>query len=418
MKKSCIIFGIILLFSACNENIFTKKIVIKGKIGTVKQMSSVRVKAEGSLLNLSDAARVLVCYGNKYELVDINEGAFSVKAPQGSATCLVFLNKENQYIGNLFSGGMNVLPLVNMNNATTIDLSLLTADSTRILPTNDPVGSVIRLSTAEIAFLQSVGAYYQTLSKNLDMDNDNSPDILDGDQIRINSIVNMQAGIYGTDKSAPEMKNPENFTVNYGLRIAGDISMYDKDFTVSLKNPTDNSAFQLQWDPIKADPSLLQNPSTSEFILIFNRNSGAQSGGNAAFENGTYNFKLNNNQQYSFMFSNVSMQNHMMIIRPVLHADADGFITHITYDFVFPDGSAANPESLIQGYIRTQLNDNNSQLYEGHPLYGTFSASDNYDYYSEKITRKVSLNSVVQCNFAYIDILGNEYEFSWRKNNQ
>lgn len=110
------------------------------------------------------------------------------------------------------------------------------------------------------------------------------------------------------------------------------------------------------------------------------------------------------------------MQNHMMIIKPTFHTDKNGYISKISYEFIFSDGTPANPHNLIQGYIRTQINDNASQLYEGHPLYGTFTVSDDYDYYNEVINEGILLSLVNQCNFAYIDILGNEYEFSWRKN--
>ena len=108
------------------------------------------------------------------------------------------------------------------------------------------------------------------------------------------------------------------------------------------------------------------------------------------------------------------MQNYMMIIKPIVHTDNNGYITKISYEFVFPDGTTANPRNLIQGYIRTQINDHTyNQLYEGHRLYGTFSAGENYDYYNETIPKKIKLADVNGFNFAFIDILGNEYGYSW-----
>jgi len=132
------------------------------------------------------------------------------------------------------------------------------------------------------------------------------------------------------------------------------------------------------------------------------------------FANGVYTFQLNKDRQYTFNFANINMQNYMMIIKPTIHTDNNGYITKFSYEFVFPDGTTANPHNLIQGYIRSQLGGySNGQLYEGHHLYGTFSADEDYDYYNETLSKKIRLADVSQCNFAYIDILGNEYEYSW-----
>jgi len=421
MKKvACFLFAIILL-SGCEElsSLFEKKITIKGKISSASKVLTNRVKSSANSLSLADARKVLAYYGNKYSLANINNGSFSISVPEGCATCLVFLDDDNQYIGNLFAGGLNVLPLVGLGSTTNIDLSTLTLDGTRVIPSNDPVGSTIQISDEEISFMQAVGAYYLTLSKNLDMDNDGSPDVVDGDQIRVNSIVNMFAGAFGTDSKQAAMIDPINFIVNYGIRIAGDVKMYDINYNASLTTEATQGSITLNWDPIKADPSLLKNNSVNEFILVFQQNN-PQAGSNAPntlpFADGIYTFRLTDNRQYTFSFSNIDMQNHMMIIKPTFHTDKNGYISKISYEFIFSDGTPANPHNLIQGYIRTQINDNASQLYEGHPLYGTFTVSDDYDYYNEVINEGILLSLVNQCNFAYIDILGNEYEFSWRKN--
>lgn len=384
-------------------------IVIKGQIASPSKTTAQRVKSTAP--TLADAAKVLVFYGNKYELFNITNGAFTSQAPMGSATCLVFLDANNRYIGNLFAGGINVLPLVNLasGDKTVIDLSSLTLSGTNVIPANDPIGSAIHLTTQELDFLTNVGAYYQTLSKNVDMDNDNSPDILDGDQIRVNSIINMRVGSFGTDTKKPVMLATDKFVLNTGLRIAGDIKMWDKNFTTSLSSPALRATINLS-------QAQDMNPGSNinEFIYIFNQNSTPQMHGDMPFSNGVYTFQLNKDRKYTFNFANINMQNYMMIIKPTVHTDKNGYITKFTYEFMFPDGTTANPHNLIQGYIRSQINSfNYTQLYEGHHLYGTFSADEDYDYYNETISKKIRLSDVSQCNFAFIDILGNEYEYGW-----
>lgn len=419
MKKITVIFIALLILTSCEglADLFQKKITISGKISSGSKVSANHVKSSANAFTLADATKVLAYYGNKYSLTTINKGSFSIQVPDGSATCLVFLTDNNQFIGNLFAGGLNVLPLVGLGSTTSIDLSTLSLEGTRVIPANDPIGSSIQISAKEVEFMQSVSAYYQTLSKNLDMDNDGSPDVVDGDQVRVNSIINMICGSFGTDSKPAVMLDTAQFALNYGLRLAGSKSMYDKDYAVSLIYNNDNSSIPLQWDPLKADPNLLNSAFQTEYILIFQRSQSSQTEGASPFKDGVYNFKLSSKHQYNFNFSNINMKNHMMMIKPTLHRDKDGYISKISYDFIFPDGSAANPHNLIQGYIRSQLvGANYSQLYQGHPLYGTFTADDNYDYYNETLTKKIKLADINTVNFAYIDILGNEYSFNWTLN--
>ena len=417
MKKLALFLVTLFLLSSCDglSDIFQSKITIKGKLSTSKNINGSHMKSSGSL-TLADATKVLAYYGNKYTMATIKNGSFSIQVPEGSATCLVFLDADNQFIGNLFAGGLNVLPLVGLGDVSSIDLSNLTLDGTRVIPSNDPIGSTIQISEQEIAFMQSVSAYYQTLSKNLDMDNDSSPDVVDGDHIRVNSMVKMNVGTFGTDTKEPVLFDPTHYVMSYSMRIAGAKSMYDKEYTVSLTNTTDNFSIPLNWDPLAADPKLLTSPDQTEFILVFQRNQESQAFGNLPFPDGIYNFKLREGREYNFNFSNINMQNHLMIIKPTLHTDSEGYITTVTFEFVFPDRTTANPHNLIQGYIQTYIEGNPERLYWGHNLYGTFNAGDNYDYYNEKISPKVKLSDVESCNLNYIDILGNEYGFNWQKN--
>lgn len=408
MKKLVLLSVLVVfIFSGCGSSDNQKMIAIKGQISSPSKANGQRVKS--SAPTLADATKVLVFYGNKYDLATISNGSFTSQAPAGSAACLVFLDANNQFIGNLYAGGINVLPLVNMGSASSIDLSTLTLDGTRVIPANDPIGSTIQLTTQELNFLDNVGAYYQTLAKNIDMDNDNSPDIINGDQIRVNSVVNMRAGTFGTETKPVQMLSPANFVVNTAMRVAGDIGLFDKNYTATFSGPAaaPYSDIQISWS----------TQAQNEFIFMFQRMN--QPGGlgqypSYPFVDGVYSFQLNKNQLYTFNFSNINMQNYMMIIKPTIHTDNNGYITKISYEFVFPDGTQADPHNLIQGYIRTQIGNNTgTQLYEGHHLYGTFSAGENYDYYNETIGTKIKLSNVNQCNFAFIDILGNEYEYSW-----
>jgi len=48
----------------------------------------------------------------------------------------------------------------------------LTLDGTNVIPANDPIGDEINLTEEEIEWYKELGVYYESLSKNIDADND------------------------------------------------------------------------------------------------------------------------------------------------------------------------------------------------------------------------------------------------------
>ena len=118
-------------------------------------------------LSLSDAKKVLVFNSTSYKVFDIVNNSFTADAVSGTATAIAFLDANNQYIGCLTAGGLNVLPLVSLKDGdnTIIDLSTLTLDGTSVIPANNPLGNSILLNNEEIAWYKELGGYYESLSK-------------------------------------------------------------------------------------------------------------------------------------------------------------------------------------------------------------------------------------------------------------
>ena len=141
-----------------------KGILIKGTInGGTKGESSKDYPSKSA--SLTAATRVLVIYGDQSFISDIKDGSISINVPMGSATALIFVDANNQYIGNLSVSGLNILPLVNLSDGanTVIDLSSLTLAGTSVIPSNNPIGSQIMLSSADVAiqFHNNTGLLYQ-----------------------------------------------------------------------------------------------------------------------------------------------------------------------------------------------------------------------------------------------------------------
>ena len=241
MRNLCLIIAISIIIAGCGKNDDAEsnyaKIVIKGNISG-SNLKSTGLKSTGAL-SLSDAKKVLVFNSTGYELFNIKDSAFTAKAMSGTATALAFLDADNKYIGALCAGGLNVLPLVSLKDGdnTVIDLSNLTLDGTRVLPANNPIGNEISLNEEEIAWYKELGAYYESLSKNIDADNDGVPDILDKKEFNISTIFDIYCGSWGLNDTPPQINDADHFFINYAMRIAGGKALIPSNENIVLSGP-------------------------------------------------------------------------------------------------------------------------------------------------------------------------------------
>ena len=221
----------IALFSCDKDYVRIEKIRIRGKISTgAMNVPAISTRAPNEGYSLADANKVLIFYGNEYDMVEIkNDGSFSGRAPLGSASCLVFLTSDNQFVGNLFAGGCHLLPLVAMDkNVTSIDLSTLSLSGSRVIPANDPIGTTIMLTDKELAFLTQVDKYYEALASNIDMNKDGRPDVQDGKRIELYQNYDFRGGIVGTMNSNPYVNSGTEINLNqYGIHLNGPNSILD-----------------------------------------------------------------------------------------------------------------------------------------------------------------------------------------------
>ena len=139
MKKMFILLFPALLFCSCEslfqdiDYLFLDKVVLKGKISNTKASSPLQKAPSDNEFTLADAAKVMVFYGNQYQIIEIkSDGSFSGKVPLGNSTLVTFLTGDNQFIGNLYTGGLNFLPLQGLDEEIDlIDFSTLTLDNKR-----------------------------------------------------------------------------------------------------------------------------------------------------------------------------------------------------------------------------------------------------------------------------------------------
>ncbi|GEM_PF-595543 len=415
-----VIFACILLFvvAGCNEDsnffetLFSKKVKISGKIDRSKSGSSDNQKNTDNDYTLDQAEKVLIFYGRKYDLVNIrNDGSFSGRAPLGSATAVAFLTENNEFIGNLFVGGINFLPLVSDNGELSeIDLEELTLDGDRVIPANDPLGSQIILSEAELEFMNEVGAYYRSLSKNIDMNNNITPDVMEHGIIDITICSNFFAGKFGVNNSAAELGSFDASSINYTIFMEGPIewiSSSDNSIPENayISGPADDPCTDLR----NAGNSYSNN---SNFKVNFAR--GLNDGVFLPFPAGIYTLHIDN-QEFTFYYSNLNTFNYWVLAIPTLITNSENQVTHIQLHYQFPDGTEIDPQRLLSTGISIDISGENynnilSQLYESGD-----GSDPEYDYHNIELETPISLDDIQSVRIGYGDLFGNECGNSWGK---
>ncbi len=221
MKTQWLILISCILVTSCIKNNFdVDRILIKGKLEAGNKSKSASPGLKGVASDLLDAKKVLVFYGNRYDLAEVSDGSFSVNAETGKLTALVFHDGSNRYIGNIFAGGLNMLPLGNVDESVTaIDLNTLTLDGTSVIPSHDPIGEEIDITNEEAIRYRELGTYYESLAKNIDANNDGVPDILNKKEIRINSQFRIFGGSWGVNNTPASLFDVSQLRINYAVRI-------------------------------------------------------------------------------------------------------------------------------------------------------------------------------------------------------
>jgi len=418
MKKVIFLVVIFLFVFGCRKhddnefgnsnNSGNSVIKIKGKISATAKISGNSLKS-GNLLSLADAKKVLIFNGNRYNLVDIVNGSFVANGSMGTATVLVFLDTNNKYIGNLYAGGLNVLPLDSLKDGknTTIDLTTLTLSGTSVIPAHNPLGDEIRITDTEINCLKEASGYYESLSKNIDANNDGVPDILSSTQIYVSTLFAIFVGKWGINTTPPAMVAIDNFYINYTLFMTGASGLSIPNGNIVLSGPDGDP-----YNDIASNGSF----SNNGFVATFKRETRAPDGAPwgstfLPFKGGVYTLTLGGNQIYTLNYTNIGSTGNLVLITPTLHTNSDGKLTSISLAYKLSNGSTINPSSILT-QVTMQGNDVNYNL--------VFDTSDsgltnNTGYDSYLFKTPVDISAMGQLGIFYVDILGNTYNIIWHK---
>jgi len=410
MKISGLLPLLVLIIFGCSKeenNPGAETILIKGKL-----TSSAKGFAEskGTLVDILDSKKVMIFYGNRYDLAEITDGTFSADAEVGGATALVFLDGSNRFIGNLFAGGLNILPLNKLEDGRIeIDLQNLTLEGTRVIPSHDPIGDEINISEEEAVRYREIGAYYESLAKNIDADNDGVPDILNKKDLRITSHFSVTGGKWGINNTAPMQFDALNLIINYQVRIEGNISLAPTSgLQVKFEGPSDGPYTDISQNRYVADKDC--------FIAFFRRESQQQQGnGGLPFRKGTYTFSIEN-QSFTLNYSNIDAKYYLVIASPTLHTDNEGKITSVTVEYKLPNNSIVDPEDFVT-ILQLQFQKKDGSRLEMGALYEAVETNRRIkDIKNITLDTPFPLSDLSGLSVNYNDFLGNEYDVTWRDN--
>jgi len=399
------------LMIGCNKDINSgaNGITIKGTISAGLR-SGAQLRSANSL---ADGTKILVFNSSGgYNLFNFSDSSFAVNAMQGTAAALAFLGADNTFIGCLQAGGLNVLPLVSLKDGdkTVIDLSHLTLDGTNVIPSNNPIGNEINLNPQEIERYRQFGAFFKSLSQNLDADGDGKPDVLDKKALYVSTIYDIYCGMWGLNNTPPQIIDSSRLFVNYTLRLWGEKAIMPNNKEVTISGP--------EGAPYTDVEKAYYSTAPDGFITFFRRPGIAPSGypfGSAflPFGDGKYSIRLDD-KSYSLLYSKVDAMYFFVLALPTVHTNDKNEITSISVEYKDINGEVINPENFIY-QTSVQLNNENFQLEQIGTLWENPEAKSNTELYNFVPKKSINLSQLTGINVGYLDLVGNAYNISFRK---
>lgn len=440
MKKMFILLFPALLFCSCEslfqdiDYLFLDKVVLKGKISNTKASSPLQRAPSDNEFTLADAAKVMVFYGNQYQIFEINsDGSFSGKVPLGNSTLVTFLTGDNHFIGNLYTGGLNFLPLQGLDEKIDlIDFSTLTLDNKRVIPENDPVGKSIKLTEAELSFMKEVGKFYESMAKNIDMNNNKIPDLYEDITIFLSTSRQFYGGKCGIkgEKEA-QITGTYDLKGTNSLKIEGYVEWFSEKIKGISKNATLTGPAVTPYNDIinTSNKEFDDNePDKESYYVDFARQN------NDLFETGTYTLHIDK-QDFSFdYYFDLNMKDFWVFAAPTLVVDSKGYVTEAEIEYQLKDGRKVKPERVLSSSISLTINvfsyDSSMDVYDSWSTSGNGKPGEeaiveivrrnalenlrkNYNHYKIKFPKPIKLSNIESVGTAYLDMFNNSAGNNW-----
>lgn len=433
MKILSILLTSALLLSGCQsliddiDYLFLEKVSLKGKISRAQQVSGMsKVSPAPNQYTLADATKVMIFYGNEYVLTDIeSNGQFSKRVPVGNSTVVAFLTKNNEFIGNLYTGGLNFLPLSGLDeDVKEIDLSTLTLDGKRIIPANDPIGKTIMLNEGEIDFMKEIGIYYENLARNIDMDMDGTPDILKEKELSFSIRKSFEAGKFGIQGTTEPMifSNGDIIGSDY-IMLFGRTSWFS-----NTKDPSILQKAKLT-GPLHNPHSDIRQSGNNSYSMKTRYELGFERTNQNTFSSGDYDFQIDNTTFTFSYFFDMNLKNFWVYTVPTLYLNSANEVTSVSYIYRLPDGREVDPRKVLSSSIGLMFNvkrlESNMKAYKYWQGEGEgasveivrqdimSSLKDSHNFYRTKLEVPIKLSNIESITTTYYDMFGNRAINDW-----
>jgi hypothetical protein len=277
-----------------------------------------------------------------------------------------------------------------------------------VIPANNPIGDKIVLNADEIAWYKELGVYYESLSKNIDADNDGIPDILNKKDFNVSTIFDIYCGSWGLNDSPPSVNDTSNFFINYTLRIAGGKSLIPSNSNVVITGPESSPYSDINQSHYATGPDC--------FIAFFQRQTPAPPGypfGSAfmPFREGKYTLTLDA-KSYTLNYSSVNARHFFILAEPTIHTNEANEIVSVSVEYKDMKNAPVTPENYVY-QAQVTLNSNQGQLCQMGALWENPEAKTNTEIYQFTLSKPVPMTELRNLTVSYVDMIGNAYNIGF-----
>ena len=149
------------------------------------------------------------------------------------------------------------------------------------------------------------------------MDNNGTPDVMEGKLIQLYETNSFKGGTWGTDTQNPILTEPSQITLDYGIHMVGPNAWLSNTANAVAENAQlSGPASNPHGDIINSGNSYINN---KEFKLNFaRRSSNQQPMTYLPFDDGVYTLSIDN-KELTFNYIQVNMSNYLILAVPTLH---------------------------------------------------------------------------------------------------
>ncbi len=359
----------------------------------------------------NEVAKVIVFSGdhNSYDIANVTDGSFSVSVDRDSPVGIVFAGADNSFKGYLTLGsGLDSIPLTAIDDEVpSIDLGNLISAGEVVSPGDNPLGTEIQLTTAELNSLAQIDDFFASTVRNPDADGNGQVDILEDKKLSVFYMYGVEGGTFvGADLSPTTGAN----AVIAGYRFnfnSNDSQIAD---TIHFTGPAGSN---MNCD---SEPLVLSFDDSKMFGSCFISDSVPPVAGNYVI---TYDDKAAISKTFTYSIPDQSAAaDYIVLMVPTVILNGDGTINKITWEYKSGSGETiTNPEVFFPS-LGIQISGTGTPC-EDYPQGGLLYTT-NTDLKLDPAEHTLSCQSVLwsnvdHMNMVYNDLYGNHYVVTFRK---